>query len=329
MRLHNTHDSAEAGTPSRLRSLASTAALAIAATAGLAETSAAQSKPVGLMVVAHGADSIWNSRVRQTVAQMKWTHGPVKVAYLMGSEAKTASWDSAATQLQREGVGSVVIVPFMVSSYGGHTRQIQFYAGKIPSLPPELGAMMEAMGGGHDHHALVKLTVPSVVTSALDDAPELGEALIGRWNDLPAADKKRPVMLIAHGPNNPEDVIHWETNILKTAKALREAVAPRPVRVSLLRDDAPPEVRAAAVAAMRDTIVSLGKVAKDSVTVLPVLISTGDVNNVKIPADINGLPVRYAPVGLAPHAAMAKWIVRIADEARAQLKTSADIKQHD
>lgn len=288
------------------------------ACAAFSDTGSAQAKTTGLLVVAHGADSVWNNRVKESVAQMKWTHGPVRVAFLMGSEAATASWDSAATQLQRAGVGNMVIVPFMVSSWGGHVRQIQFYAGKIPSMPAELGDMG---GMGHDMHTMVKLTVPSIVTPALDDAPELGEALIGRWNELSATDKKRPVMLIAHGPNNPEDVIHWESNILKTAKGLREAVAPQPVRVALLRDDAPAAVRAASIAAMRDTIVSLGKVAKDSVTVLPVLISTGSVNTVKIPADITGLPVRYTPVGLAPHPALAKWLLRVGEEGRKQVVT--------
>ena len=278
----------------------------------------AQGKSVGLIVVAHGADSVWNARVRQTVSQMKWTHGPVRVAFLMGAEAATASWDSAATQLQRAGVGGLVVVPFMVSSYGSHVRQIQFYAGKLTAMPAELADMV-----GHNMHTMVKLTVPTIVTTALDDAPELGEALIGRWNELSASDRKSPLMLIAHGPNNEEDVAHWETNILKTAKSLREAVAPRPVRVALLRDDAPAAVRAASIAAMRDSIVSLGHVAHDSVTVLPVLISRGSVNTVKIPADIAGLPVRYEPVGLAPHAALAKWITRIAEEARKTLQTTA------
>lgn len=295
------------------------AAATLFSTGAVPKAAHSQTKSVGLIVVAHGADSVWNARVRQTVSQMKWTHGPVGVAFLMGSEAKTASWDSAATQVQRAGVVGLVVVPFMVSSYGSHFRQIQFYAGKLAEMPAELGDMARM---GHDMHTMVKLTVPTIVTPALDDAPELGEALIGRWKELSAPEKKRPLMLVAHGPNNQDDVIHWESNILKTAKTLREAVAPRPVRVALLRDDAPAEVRAASIAAMRDTIVSLGRVAHDSVTVLPVLISTGSVNTVKIPADIAGLPVRYAPVGLAPHAAMARWIVRIAELGRLNLQAT-------
>ncbi len=286
----------------------------------LAAPAAAQAKPTGLLVVAHGADSAWNARVRETVSRVRWTHGPVRVAFLMGSEAGTASWDSATTQLQRAAVGGVVIVPLMVSSWGSHVRQVQFYAGKIAEIPPELVAMEQA---GHDHHAQTRLSVPTVVSPALDDAPELGEALISRWNELTTADKGRPLMLIAHGPNSQDDVAYWETNILTTAKALRTAVAPRPVRVALLRDDAPADVRAASIAAMRDTISALARAANDSVTVLPVLISTGAVNRVTIPRDIAGLPVRYAPVGLAPHAALSRWIGRVAEVALRNLPTVA------
>lgn len=293
----------------------STALLAAVGLTAPVSSSVAQTKPVGLVIVAHGADSSWNSRVRQTVEQVKWEHGPVRVAFLMGNEAKTASWDSAATQLERQGVGSVVVVPFMISSYGSHTRQIQFYAGKLPSLPKELEAM-----AGHDHHSLVQFKVPTVVTPALDDAPELGQILAARWKSLSEADRNRPLVLIAHGPDAQADVAHWESNILSTAKSLRDAVSPRPMRIALLRDDAPAEVRKKSIAAMRDTITALATAAKDSVMILPVLISTGGVNNVTIPTDIAGLPVRYSPVGLAPHAGLSSWISRVAEAARKQLQ---------
>lgn len=280
----------------------------------------AQTAPVGLLVVAHGADSLWNAKVRESVGHVKWAHGPVQIAFLMGREAATASWDAAAEQLQRAGIGSVVVVPFMVSSWGSHVRQIEHYAGKRVDLPPELASMV---GGGHDHHAMARFTVPTVVTRALDDAPELGEALIGRWSELSPADKARPLMLIAHGPNDHDDVRHWESNILTTAAALRRAVAPRSVRVGLMRDDAPAPVRAAAIAAMRDTIVALSQAANDSVTIIPVLISTGSVNRVTIPRDIGALPVRYTPFGLAPHPALGRWIQRVADDARRTLASTA------
>lgn len=264
-------------------------------------------RSVGLLVVAHGADTAWNNRVRKTVAQTKWIGGPVKLAFLMGPEAETTGWEAAVKAMQHDAVRALIVVPLMVSSHGGHFRQVRYYAGDVKEIPPDMIDM------GHDMAPPLRPTVPTLVSPALDDAPELGQALAARWHELSAADRKRPVMLIAHGPNAQDEVALWEKNIMTTAKTLRAEVAPQPVRVALLRDDAPVAVRATSVAAMRDTIESLARVAKDSVTVMTVLISTGDINSTKIPKDISGLPVRYSGQGLAPQPALAKWIARMAD----------------
>lgn len=299
-----------AGPPTRL--LRRSAITSVLAAATLGATLQAQSAPtpsdrVGLLIVAHGADSGWNANVRQTAAQVRWQKGPVEVAFLMGSEAESAGWSRGVGKLHQQGATRIVAVPLMVSTHGSHVEQIRFYAGERASLPAELHAM------GHGHEAHHPNPVPVVTTPALDDATELGDALFERWQALPGADRKRPLMLIAHGPNDSASAVLWERNIARTAAHLISLVAPHPTRVALLRDDAPAPVRAAAIRQMRDTISALAVRSNDSVTVLPVLISTGTVNTVKIPADIAGLPVRYRSVGLAPSAALARWIERIAD----------------
>lgn len=300
--------------------LISTARIALGASllasAGLADAQSSTPR-VGLLVVAHGADSTWNANVRKTVAQVAWKHGPVEVAFLMGGEAKTASWTAAVSSLQHHSVSRIVAVPLMVSTHGSHVDQIRYYAGELPTLPKELEAMMKSMG--HEHEATAHTHVPIVTTNALDDASELGQALYERWMQLPDVDRKRPLVLVAHGPNDAEAAVLWEKNIAATAGKIAKLVAPNPMRIHLLRDDAPAEVRKAAVQAMRDSITALSVRAKDSVTVLPVLISTGSVNTVKIPADIAGLPVRYQPVGLTPSAALARWIERVANARNAAL----------
>lgn len=279
-----------------------------AAAAALLFAAPLSAQKVGLIVVAHGADSAWNAGVRQTVSEVRWTRGPVRTAWLMGPDAATESWDRAVEALQKEGVERIVAVPFMVSTFGSHVRQVEFFAGVRKELPEELKAMMS----DHGHMSHVQLTVPVSVTPALDDAPELGEALAARWTKLPEADRKRPLMLIAHGPNDAEDAVLWEKNITAVASELTRRIAPHPTRVGLLRDDADPAVRAASVASFRAEITRMAGAAKDSVLVLPVLISTGSINYSKLPADIAGLPVRYSPVGLTPSNALARWIERVA-----------------
>lgn len=258
----------------------------------------------GLLVVAHGAGPAWNDGVRSLVAQLQWSGGPVATAFLMGPEAETAGWDSAVARLVREGTRSIVAVPLMVSSYGGHYHQVRYLAGEVRELPAELAE--------HHHHAGTSV-VPIRVTAALDDAPELGAALEARWLALDATDRRRALVLIAHGPTTDEEAALWASNLSRAAAAIR-AEAPTTIAIGLLRDDAPPPIRSAAVEEIRRTVHRIATETADSVTVMPVLISSGQLDQVRIPTDLAGLPIRYVPVSLTPLSVLARWIERVARE---------------
>ncbi len=148
----------------------------------------------GLLVVAHGAGPEWNGRVRETVGQVRWPHGPVGTAFLMGAEAESAGWEVGVRRLVEDGAMRIVVVPLMVSSHGGHYREIEYYAGLRDAAPDP-----------HAHHVRRPPPVPMRVAPALDGAPELGSALAERWSELGAGDRRRPVLLVAHGPNDSTD----------------------------------------------------------------------------------------------------------------------------
>jgi sirohydrochlorin ferrochelatase len=261
----------------------------------------------GLLVVAHGANPTWNAQVRETVRQVGWPHGPVATAFLMGDEAESAGWDQAVRELERAGSRSIVVVPLMVSSHGSHYRQVQHYAGLIADLPPELAA--------HNHGTPGLTALPMRVTPALDQAPEVGTALVARWLAGGQVSADAPLLLLGHGPESEEDASRWTDAFGSHRESLREAGHRGRIEIAFLRDDAAPPVRAAAIAAMRDTVTSMAAQAGDSVSVLTVLVATGPMTSRRIPKDIDGLPVRYRPVGLAPHSAIARWIGRVASEA--------------
>ncbi|HEX9164412.1 MAG TPA: CbiX/SirB N-terminal domain-containing protein [Gemmatimonadales bacterium] len=262
------------------------------------------SAQTGLLVVAHGANSAWNAQVRETIRQVNWPHGPVATAFLMGAEAESAGWDAAVRELERAGSQAIVVVPLMVSSHGSHYRQVQHYAGLIADLPPELAA--------HNHGTPGLTTLPMRVTPALDQAPEVGTALVARWLAGGQAAADAPLLLLGHGPETAEDAARWAEAFASHGRSLREAGYRGRIEAAFLRDDAPPPVRAAAISAMRDTVTRMAAQAGDSVSVLTVLVATGPMTSARIPKDIAGLPVRYRPVGLTPHPAIARWIERIA-----------------
>ena len=259
----------------------------------------AQSRPTGLLVVAHGASSAWNARVRETVSQVRWD-GPVAVAFLMGEESDSSGWDAAVARLVSAGAGGVVAVPLMVSSHGGHYREIRFLAGELAELPAELG---------HRHGNRREWRIPIWVTQALDGATEVGVVMRDRWSSLPARDQARPLLLVAHGPSSDAEAALWVRDLAAAAGVIGH---PLPVSIGLLRDDAAPHVRAAAIDSIHATVRAVSAAKGDSVTVLPVLISSGRIDRATIPADLAGLPVRYLPAALTPHAALARWIERVA-----------------
>src|SRR5687767_5591383 len=92
---------------------------------------------VGTIIIAHGADSTWNSHVFEVAKQVR-TGGPVEVSFLMGAGAKAARFQDAVRKLEAQGVREIAVVPLLVSSHSGHYDQIRYLAGE----PIELGETM-------------------------------------------------------------------------------------------------------------------------------------------------------------------------------------------
>jgi hypothetical protein len=274
----------------------------------LAACSTSLPAQTGLLIVAHGAGAEWNGKVRETVAQVSWPDGPTALAFLMGPEAQTAGWDAAVDTLIARRARSLVVVPLLVSSHGEHYHEIAGYVAGTPDT-------------GHLHADFPRrlpLPLPARLTTALDSAPEVALALAARWAELEPADRRRPVVVVAHGPGGDAAAKAWIADLEVASRALREAGLAQESRVALLRDDAPADVRAAAIRELRDTTLALAARAQDSVVVLTALISSGAINYEKIPADLAGLPVRYRPTALAPLPVLARWIERVAREAESR-----------
>jgi sirohydrochlorin ferrochelatase len=264
-----------------------------------------QTSRTGLLVVAHGATPAWNAGVRATVAQVRWGRGPVEVAFLMGAEADSSGWNAGLRSLAARGATSIVVIPLMVSTFGDHTRQIEYYAGARTTLPAGLEA--------HDHRdASGAPVLPMRVTGALDAAPELGAILLDAWRLLPPVDQRRPVLLLAHGPQTDSDAARWDANLGAAGRVLAAGGMTGEFRIALVRDDAAPELRAKMIGVIRDTVSALAARARDSVVVIPVLVSTGSLDRVKMPGDLAGLPVAMRPAPLAPSPRLARWIERVA-----------------
>lgn len=264
---------------------------------------AQQAGSVGTLLVAHGASAEWNAQVEQLAAQAH-LNGPIEICYIMGPAAATHLFQDAAARLAAKGVSRIVVVPLLVSSHSEHYEQIRWLAGVTDSLSAMMREHTE-----HAGHARAQVSVPIVVARGLDDSPAMAQVLADRGRALASGDvSKRALFLVGHGPNSAEDYAAWMTNLRRVADSVRVRSGFGDVRVDVVRDDAPAEVRAEAVTRVRELISMQYRITGDTVVVVPVLISRGRISRETFMQDLAGLPVVYSGDPLLPHPALSEWL---------------------
>mgnify|MGYP002780394271 CR=1 FL=1 len=276
--------------------------IAAAALVALPLTLGAQPAPVGTLLVAHGGGPEWNAQVKE-VAALARTGGLLEVSFLMGPGAPTHRFQDAVRRLVEQGAREIVVVPLLVSSHSGHYEQIRYLAGQTDSLDEQMRHHLHMAGIER-----ASVPVPISVTRAIDDAAEITAVLADRALALATAPREQALFLIGHGPNSAEDHAVWMRNLRPVAERVKQATGFRDVKIGLVRDDAPAEVRAEAVRAIRETIELQSLATGKPVVVVPVLIATGQVSREKLPRDLAGLPIVYRGEALLPHPGMARWV---------------------
>ncbi len=300
-----------AGAPLAAQSIEGTATRAAA-------SSAAPEARIGTILIAHGAGAEWNAQV-ESIAHTAKTGGPLEVAYLMGDAAKSHRFQDKVEALADSGVSQIVVVPLLVSSHSGHYEQIRYLAGETDSLSEMMLHHLHMSGIERPRTQL-----PIHVARALDDAPEMARVLSRRALALARDPAKQALFLVGHGPNSAEDNALWMRNLRAVADSVRATTRFRDVRVGLVRDDAPAEVRAEAVRGVRELIGLQNQLTGEPVVVVPVLISKGRVSREKFMADLAGLDVVYTGEPLLPSPELAKWIEsRVQETARSATVNSA------
>lgn len=285
------------------------AVLSMGTASGLTAQSATTAGKTGVVVIAHGGDSLWNALV-EDVASKAQVNGPVEVSFLMGPGAATHRFQDVVARLESRGATRVVVVPMLVSSHSGHYDQIRYLAGEPVKLDDDMSHHLHMSGIEPP-----KTSIPIIVTPAMDSAPQVAQVLADRAKALAPNPSNRALLIVGHGPNSAEDYAQWMINLRPVAAAVKKMTGFKDVRVEMVRDDAPAEVRAEAVTRVRELIDLQRMATGQDVVVVPVLVSKGVVSRDKVPNDIKGTPSVYSGEPLLPHAAMSRWIEQRVKEA--------------
>lgn len=284
--------------------------------------------PHGVLLMAHGGNADWDAEVEGLRARLDG-ETPVETALGM-ADPKTLQ--AALDRLEARGARRVVVVPLFVHSRSEVLDQARFVLG-LSEKPSEVlreaaERMKSAHGahaghgaraghaahgaapGGHGHHHMfslerVKTDMPLVVTPALDGHPVVARVLAERAKALSKDAKSETVVLVAHGPVDPASVAAWEASLGRLAAKVRAAGGYKAAAFGMLRDDAAPPVRAAAVAGLRAKVAAGAKGGR--ALVVPVLIARGGIEH-KLASDLKGLDYAWDGRTLMPHAEFEGWV---------------------
>jgi sirohydrochlorin ferrochelatase len=259
----------------------------------------------GILILAHGGSPAWNEQVLSLRSNID-PRVPTEVAFGMADPVEISR---ALRRLEERRPGKVVAVPLFINSASEVLDQTRYVLGlsKNPSETMRRAAL--AMPGHAQHHMFslerVRSALPLVMTPALDSHPFVGEVLLERARALSRDPKKETVVLVGHGPVDEKALSRWEETMGRLAERLRREGGFFAVKTGTLRDDAAPEVRAAAVRRLREQVAGGGRV-----LVVPYLIAQGGIE-AKIVRALEGLTYEWDSKTIMPHSNISRWVAEV------------------
>jgi len=286
----------------------------------LASTAQAAREPYGILLLAHGGDASWNGEIAKLRAAVD-KKVPTETALGM---ADIESLQAAVNRLEKRGVARVVAVPLFVQTRSEVLDQTRYALGLADKPSAALKAAYERMASAHAGHAghgapaahhghsmefstkQVKARGPIMMTPALDDSPLVADILVKRAKALSKNAARETVILVAHGPVDEDAMAAWQASLADLAASVKTKGGFRQAIPAMLRDDAEPKIRAAAVQHLRQLV--LGASTDGGAIVVPVLIARGGIEK-KIVKDLAGLKYAWDGKTLMPNAGFDAWVL--------------------
>lgn len=283
----------------------------------LASPLRAATAPYGVLLLAHGGDASWNREVEILRARVD-AKVPTETALGM---ADPSALQAAVDRLEKRGVARIVAVPLFVQSRSEVLDQTRYALGLTDRPSEVLKAAYERIGSahaGHHGHAFsltrVAAREPISMSRALDDHALVGRILLERAKTLSRVPSEERVVLVAHGPVDEAAMPAWRESLSSLCASIRGF---RSCGFGLLRDDAAPDIRAAAIADLRRRVAP-AQAQQGRAIVVPVLLARGGIE-AKIAADLEGLDYAWDGKTLMPHEGFDAWVL---ERAAAEIKTA-------
>jgi len=255
---------------------------------------------LGVLILAHGfrtrGDRIFRDRL-QPLAGGNPTALALGMSMMMSDHIQYAVSD-----LEKAGTKKIVVVPVVSNRYNSLMRQWEYIFGQ--TAEPAYTAV-----------PLVKSEAQLVMTAPPEDHPLIVGALIDHAREISTNPDEEFLLLVAHGPESAEDNDVVLGLLNRLAGAVNDELEFSGFGVASLQDDAPKDVRAANVAAMRGLVESATAEGK-RVLVITNLLGARVVQG-ELRKDLRDLDYTFNAKGIVEHDNFIRWIEASVEEAAA------------
>ncbi len=257
---------------------------------------------VGVLILAHGYGETGDKIFKESIDRVADTY-PAAIGFgmsMMGSSHIQSSVDD----LVKAGATTIVFVPVVRSEFNSTLRQWDYILGKRDEAS--------------------YLAVPRVVTEAeIKRSPPsvdhylISEILLDHAKEISADPENEVVVIVGHGPEDPEENIQELALLDKHADYILQQGHFNDVDVINLQDDALKAIRAANVSKLRAIIQDASDQGR-TVLIVGFLQATKGIQD-KIQTDLEGLDYVFNAKGMSEHANYALWIeARVREELDAE-----------
>ena len=266
----------------------------------------------GVMVMAHGGSEEWNAHLAEAVEPLQ-ERFPVETALGM---ADAGSIEEAVRRLESRGVNHVGVVRVFVSGESWYDRTLQILGVQNGAPPrPDQQQLEEARARMRMPMGFWKVDTDlafHVSVDGLANAAEIDEVVTSRIRGLSSDPANEVAVVIAHGPGDDAENERWLEKIAQRTGRAGEETGLREIRVFTLREDWP-EKRAEAEAEIRAYIEQANSRGLAPIVVPFRLQGFGPYESI-----LDQLDYRADGLGLLPHANVALWVSRQAEQLEAE-----------
>lgn len=256
---------------------------------------------IGVLGLGHGYAGDGNDQFKAGYASVATVH-PTAVGLGM-SMMDSAHVQAAVDKLEAAGATTIIVLPSETSETSSLVRQWHYMFGLTDN-------------SGYLEVPRVRTRAKIIMAKSPTRSPIIGRIL---GENLKSASKdpvNEVALLVMHGPESKEENDEELRNLARLAAVVKDVTGIAEVFYGSLQDDAPPEIRAANVARMREWIAKANASGK-TVLVEPVLLTASGRVSQKIGKDLGGLSYTFVDKGMIGHPLFAQWVRdTVAEKAR-------------